>query len=761
MSISLICATLGSGDAQKHPVGNKGRLLDKAKQAGLPVPPGVLILNETFANLSDGSATVSGASLNASESSAEQKDALLRLASQVSDKLSSGCCGEPYAVRSAFSAEDAHNSAMAGHFLSKLFVKSSDVCDILIEVWQSADRYGGGAGKVGREIRRDILIMSMVDAKNAGVAFTERDFEDDLINHCSGTADALVSGRIEGESSNLPKLRSFESSIAETAALPEFLKRLQLLLRDVRRVFGDDDWDIEWADDGAHCYLIQIRPITRPSRRNEAFTFANHREILPDLPSPFMTSLIASCADKLFGYYREFDPSLPANRPFIEVFAGRPLINLSLLCETMRILGLPTTLVTRNIGGADYGGNQINVCRVIRKLPVLLAMGLSQFTAVGRARAATQEMLRRTDSEKRTVSECVEELQWLYCTIIRSMQSLTAAMSAPLAILRRLNVLEEHNCRHSTISSEMYFDLVPLRKLVADDAVIRADVQSGTVSNNGRFQKLWQAYLQKHGHRGIFESDISRPRLQEEPAGVLSSLATPMPARKPLVPRTLMGVLTSPIWWQASRSIQAREQVRYWSMLAMYRIRLNLLQLAGKKLESSEPADLWLMSIERCCKLDDGEKLNPAEVKSALDRIQELKEYSFPDLLHRFDDLDAYKGSLQIDKSNSRLKGISLTSGKVEGVAAVLHEPPPVVPEHLGTATTILVARSVDAGWIPVLSAVKGVVVEIGGDLSHGSIILREIGLPSVTNVRGATQVFRNGDRVLLDADDGVVSRAE
>ena len=51
-------------------------------------------------------------------------------------------------------------------------------------------------------------------------------------------------------------------------------------------------------------------------------------------------------------------------------------------------------------------------------------------------------------------------------------------------------------------------------------------------------------------------------------------------------------------------------------------------------------------------------------------------------------------------------------------------------------------ARSVDAGWIPTFGLVAGVVVETGGDLSHGSIILREIGLPAITNAHHATLTF-------------------
>lgn len=737
MSASPQVVTLGSGAAQRYPAGNKGRLLDKAKHAGLPVPAGMLVLDESFSEVTEG-----------------VPERLSSIAEQIAAAVCASKMGEPYAVRSAFSAEDTQGSAMAGHFKSKLFVRAADVGEALVYVWHSADRYG-------QPVRRDILVMSMVNAQQAGVAFTEREFEDDLINYTAGVADALVSGQVEGVSTSLPKLRSYEDSLPDSSGLPGFLQRLQLLLRDVRKVFQDVDWDIEWADDGASCYLIQIRPITRQSRRNEAFTLANHREILPDLPSPFMTSLIVSCAGNLFDYYRELDPSLPANRPFIEVFAGRPLINLSLLTEMMRILGLPTTLVTRSIGGADYGTSALNLARLVRKLPVLAAMGTSQSGAAYRAKAATEEMLRRTSDEKRTVSECVELLQWLYSSIVRNMQGLTAAISAPLAILRRLNVLEEHTARHCTISSQMYQDLAPMRSLVASDAAIRAAVGAGEIPSDERFLDLWQAYLLKHGHRGVYESDISRPRLREDPSWLLGSLSAPLPPAKPLPPRTVVGFLTVPVWWFASRAIIGREQLRYYSMQAMGRIRQNLMRITESKFEQSD--ELWLLSIEEACRLDGQERVDTAVLAAAKAKVSEYENYSLPDLVHRFDDLDHFRNDKQqhIVSSESRLKGVSLTSGKVQGVALVLREPPREISSELDGRPIILVALSVDAGWIPVFSHVQGVVVEMGGDLSHGSIILREIGLPSITNVRGATQAFRDGERLLLDADSGIVSRID
>ena len=54
---------------------------------------------------------------------------------------------------------------------------------------------------------------------------------------------------------------------------------------------------------------------------------------------------------------------------------------------------------------------------------------------------------------------------------------------------------------------------------------------------------------------------------------------------------------------------------------------------------------------------------------------------------------------------------------------------------------------------------VAGVAVETGGHLSHGSIVLREIGLPAVTNAAGATNLIVTGDQITLNAERGIVFR--
>lgn len=69
----------------------------------------------------------------------------------------------------------------------------------------------------------------------------------------------------------------------------------------------------------------------------------------------------------------------------------------------------------------------------------------------------------------------------------------------------------------------------------------------------------------------------------------------------------------------------------------------------------------------------------------------------------------------------------------------------------------ILVAPVTDAGWTPLFLTAAGLVVDVGGILSHGSIVAREYGIPGVINVKIATEVIKNGQEIIVDGDQGEV----
>jgi pyruvate,water dikinase len=204
---------LGSGQTAGLGVGNKGTLLDRAARAGLPVPKGLILLDSAWQeSLAVGLIIIQNNTVFAPDPAGLvnylQLNTLTHSFSETPPHPRSSVSGlrSSLAVRSAFSAEDRESESLAGFFTSRLFVDPTDPAQFaaaLAEVWASALKQPG-------EFRRDVLIMQMVAAQHAGVAFTERDFEDDLINFTSGTADTLVAGEVEGKQIFLPKLRKMD-----------------------------------------------------------------------------------------------------------------------------------------------------------------------------------------------------------------------------------------------------------------------------------------------------------------------------------------------------------------------------------------------------------------------------------------------------------------------------------------------------------------------------------------------------------------------
>jgi pyruvate,water dikinase len=70
----------------------------------------------------------------------------------------------------------------------------------------------------------------------------------------------------------------------------------------------------------------------------------------------------------------------------------------------------------------------------------------------------------------------------------------------------------------------------------------------------------------------------------------------------------------------------------------------------------------------------------------------------------------------------------------------------------------VLVASTVDPGWAPLLAVAGAVVLDIGGELSHGAMVARELGIPCVVNVKSGTRLIESGDVVCVDGSDGTVS---
>ena len=69
----------------------------------------------------------------------------------------------------------------------------------------------------------------------------------------------------------------------------------------------------------------------------------------------------------------------------------------------------------------------------------------------------------------------------------------------------------------------------------------------------------------------------------------------------------------------------------------------------------------------------------------------------------------------------------------------------------------ILVVPIADVGWTPLFLVAAAVVADLGGPLSHASVVAREFGVPAVVNVRVGTRAIATGDRIEVDGDAGTV----
>lgn len=74
------------------------------------------------------------------------------------------------------------------------------------------------------------------------------------------------------------------------------------------------------------------------------------------------------------------------------------------------------------------------------------------------------------------------------------------------------------------------------------------------------------------------------------------------------------------------------------------------------------------------------------------------------------------------------------------------------------TKGKILVTRSTDPGWAFLISESAGIVAERGSLLSHTAIISRELGIPAVVGIKGATTMLHDGDTIRIDGRDGTVT---
>lgn len=112
-----------------------------------------------------------------------------------------------------------------------------------------------------------------------------------------------------------------------------------------------------------------------------------------------------------------------------------------------------------------------------------------------------------------------------------------------------------------------------------------------------------------------------------------------------------------------------------------------------------------------------------------------------------------YYSSTAIDKNSKTLQGLPLSPGSYEGVIRVVFNPNDTELQE----GEIMVTESTNPAWTPLFATAGALIMEYGGPMSHGGIVAREYGIPAVVGIPSATDVLRDGQRVRIDGESGVI----
>lgn len=120
-----------------------------------------------------------------------------------------------------------------------------------------------------------------------------------------------------------------------------------------------------------------------------------------------------------------------------------------------------------------------------------------------------------------------------------------------------------------------------------------------------------------------------------------------------------------------------------------------------------------------------------------------------------------YKNTIPVQEYEDQsgdIKGLGSCPGVVEGRAKVVLDPNEV---NSLADDEILIARETDPGWLFLMLAARGIVVERGSMLSHTAITGRKFGIPTIVSVPGVTKRLQDGQRIRIDGGKGIVEVME
>ena len=549
------------------------------------------------------------------------------------------------------------------------------------------------------------------------------------------------------------------------------------------------------------------------------WTSANVQEVLPDQISPLNLDMTNDIMER-FGTepIERLGVKLTTTEPFSAYFYGRPFLNVSMMLDVtdQTPFGSVEAMMEQYLGQRrdEYVAppRRKTLARLWRYLlvaPRMLWFSLRMSSEIKKAERITEELARETAAHPFASMSAEELIADIETKLPRSAEvgiihvSGAGLTGGQFEWLRRCTeawlddengVLQAKLCTGlaGVESAQPAYELWDLSRIVLASPVLReafgpargAEIVRRLAALHGEdtlvFRRELAKFLERHGHRSVMEVEIAAKSWSEDLPTVYVMLRNYLHADPTADPRRVEerqrhereqatdGALKRLGWWrriifrsvlrQAQDGVVMREHTKSLMVRTTHRGRQASRELARRFVAAGLLDDLWdlyyLTWNETKGLLRGALAKDEAYVRIRRRRKEEErnKQVLLPETFQgrpnpiRLSDLPLPDGHT--------LKGIAVSPGRVTGRARVILDPRRDAEIEPGE---ILVAPVTDAGWTPLFIAAAGVVVDVGGSLSHGSTVAREYGLPAVVNVKVGTRMIRTGQTITVDGTKGVV----
>jgi len=309
----------------------------------------------------------------------------------------------------------------------------------------------------------------------------------------------------------------------------------------------------------------------------------------------------------------------------------------------------------------------------------------------------------------------------------------------------------------------------------ADPDALALEYQAGRLPDAA--QAAIRSFLAGYGVRGRAEIDLGRPRWAEDPSQVMSTLRSYVRIEAGQAPdvvfaagqraarvatdrlaELLNGIRARQARFLVSRIrglMGARETPKFTIIRAMGTLRAGLLAsgadlvAAGLLDRADDVCYLRLAELDRVWTTDAAHWRELVQARRAVD-ARESRRAQVPRVILS-DGRTFYEGLG--NTGAGALSGSPVSPGVAEGRVRVISDP---AVESLAPGE-ILVCRATDPAWTPLFLAAAGLITEVGGMMTHGSVVAREYGIPAVVGVHDATGRLSTGQRVRLDGTNGTI----